>query len=222
MTGTEAKKRITDAGYTLADVANTLNLTPQTLQSRLNSKDLKLEFLRDVAKAINKNLYYFLEDEDLPAYQNAKNFALVTDQKIHEQSIPLYNIEASAGLVPLFKGGSEYVIDYINIPNLPNCDGAVYVRGDSMYPLLKSGDIVLYKQINDIKNNLFWGEMYLISLDMENTEYINVKFIQKSDKGDEWIKLVSQNQHHAPVDIHLNRVRAMAMIKASVRMNAMQ
>ena len=44
------------------------------------------------------------------------------------------------------------MLDYISIPRLPKCDGAVYVTGDSMYPLLKSGDIVLYKEVSDIKN----------------------------------------------------------------------
>jgi phage repressor protein C with HTH and peptisase S24 domain len=222
MTGLDAKERIAEAGYTLADVANKLKISPQTLNSRLHSKDLKLDFLRELARAINKSLYYFLEEEDLPAYQNAKNFALKSDSKVSEQRVPLYNLEASAGLVPLFQHGNDFILDYINIPNLPKCDGAVYIKGDSMYPLLKSGDIVLYKKINDWINDIFWGEMYLISLDIEDDEYVNVKYIQKSEKGEEWIKLVSQNQHHQAKDVQLKKVRAIAMVKASVRMNAIQ
>ena len=37
-----------------------------------------------------------------------------------------------------------------------------YIVGDSMYPLLKSGDIVLYKQLKDI-GDIFWGDMYPVS-----------------------------------------------------------
>ena len=60
-------------------------------------------------------------------------------------SVPLYNVEGTAGLVPLFLDkASRQPVDYIHIPNLPKCDGAIYVVGDSMYPLLKSGDIVLF------------------------------------------------------------------------------
>lgn len=56
-------------------------------------------------------------------------------------------------MVPLFVDrDSQTPIDYIHIPNLPRCDGAIYVVGDSMYPLLKSGDIVLYKQVSGIEN----------------------------------------------------------------------
>ncbi|MCD8185166.1 MAG: S24 family peptidase, partial [Rikenellaceae bacterium] len=145
-----------------------------------------------------------------------------TDFNLDMQRIPLYNIEGTAGLVPLFLNKHETTpIDYIQIPNLPRCDGAIYVTGDSMYPLLKSGDIVLYKQIQDIINNIFWGEMYLISIDLDGEEYIMVKYIQKSELPDH-VKLVSQNQHHADKDVHMSRIKALALIKACIRMNSMR
>lgn len=150
-------------------------------------------------------------------------YGMKTDTIHHDiQAIPLYNIEASAGIVSLFVDSSQTKpIDYIQIPNLPKCDGAVYVTGDSMYPLLKSGDIVMYKKIHNIKDGLFYGEMYLISIDLDGEELVTVKFIQKSDKGARFVKLVSQNQHHQDKDISLEKIRALALIKASIRMNSM-
>jgi hypothetical protein len=62
--------------------------------------------------------------------------------------------------------------------------------------------------------------MYLISIDVDGEEYITVKFIQKSEQEGS-IKLVSQNQHHQPRDIEISRIKALAFIKASIRMNAM-
>lgn len=147
------------------------------------------------------------------------SFTLRTDRTVPLQSVPLYNIEGTAGLVPLFQNSSSYKpMDYIHIPNLPKCDGAIYIVGDSMYPLLKSGDIVLYKQLGDI-NDIFWGDMYLISIDMDGEEFVTVKYIQKSEKPNH-IKLVSQNSHHADKDIKITRIRALAFIKASIRMNS--
>lgn len=90
-----------------------------------------------------------------------------------------------------------------------------------MYPLLKSGDIIMYKQINNILDGIFWGEMYLISIDQDGDEMVTVKYIQKSEKGEEWIKLVSQNKHHDDRDVSLTKVRALALIKASIRINSM-
>ncbi|PDS21673.1 peptidase S24 [Flavobacterium branchiophilum] len=149
-------------------------------------------------------------------------FALKSDSIHQTQKIPLYNIEASAGIVTLFANASQSeVVDYIQVPNLPKCDGAVAITGDSMYPLLKSGDIIIYKQIQDYSSNIFWGEMYLLSIDLDGDEMVTVKFIQKSNKGENYIKLVSQNQHHQDKDIHLSKLRALALIKASIRINTM-
>lgn len=144
-----------------------------------------------------------------------------TDTFLRSQSVPLYDVDATAGLTPLFHDKNSFVpIDYIHIPNLPRCDGGIYIVGDSMYPLLKSGDIVLYKQVHDI-NNIFWGDMYLLSLEVEGEEYIMVKYIQKSDR-DGYVKLVSQNPHHADKDVEIRKIRALALIKASIRMNTLR
>lgn len=152
---------------------------------------------------------------------NMHKFLLKTDNSIAIQSVPLYSTEGTAGLVPLFSDEHQNIpINYIHIPNLPKCDGAIYIVGDSMYPLLKSGDIVLYKQVADF-NDIFWGDMYLLSIDMDGEEYVTVKYIQKAE-SDDHVKLVSQNQHHADKEIPRSRIRALAIVKASVRMNSMK
>lgn len=148
-------------------------------------------------------------------------FRLRSDNSLPMQSVPLYSIEGTAGLVPLFNSQSQTKpVNYIHIPNLPKCDGAIYVSGDSMYPLLKSGDIVLYKQLHNI-DDIFWGDMYLLSIDLEGEEYIVVKYIQKSDRAG-YVKLVSQNPHHADKEIEISRIRAIALVKASIRMNTIR
>lgn len=141
-----------------------------------------------------------------------------TDKSLPLQSVPLYSIEGTAGLVPLFaEESTAKPINFIHIPNLPKCDGAIYVVGDSMYPLLKSGDIILYKQLSDVRD-VFWGDMYLLSIDIDGEEYITVKYVQKSDH-EGFIKLVSQNQHHADKEVEMSRIRAIALVKASIRMH---
>nr|WP_199000535.1 helix-turn-helix transcriptional regulator [Flavobacterium sp. ASV13] len=137
------------------------------------------------------------------------------------QEIPLYDLEAVAGLRELFSSGKpQRILDTIKIPNLPKCDGAISVTGDSMYPLLKSGDIILYKETEF--ENIFFGEMYLLSVKLNDwEEYITVKYVQKSDQGQEFVKLVSQNSHHQPKDIHISKISALALIKASIRINTM-
>jgi phage repressor protein C with HTH and peptisase S24 domain len=154
----------------------------------------------------------FNAEPDLTSYLHR------TDKSLPLQSVPLYSIEGTAGLRPIFAEETNIVPkDFIHIPNLPKCDGAIYIVGDSMYPLLKSGDIILYKQLSDVRD-VFWGDMYLLSIDIDGEEYITVKYVQKSEHPG-YVKLVSQNQHHADKEVEIDRIRAIALIKASVRMH---
>ena len=212
-----------------------LNLTQEALARKLGIGKSALSMIETGKTALserNKNILVqelninpdWLESgkgdmfNDQHAYQS---FTLRTDNTLPRQSVPLYDIEGTAGLVPLFVDGSGHKpIDYITIPNLPKCDGAIYIVGDSMYPLLKSGDIVLYKQLHDL-SDIFWGDMYLLSIDIDGEEYITVKYIQKSEK-EGCVKLVSQNPHHADKDVELSKIRAIAFVKASIRMNSIR
>ncbi len=151
-----------------------------------------------------------------------KVFKLRTDRLIDRQQIPIYDMEAVAGLVPLFADQySQSIVEVMETTLIPKCDGGLRIVGDSMYPLLKSGDIVFYKQIHDILNNIVWGEMYLVSFDVDGDEYVSVKYLQKSDIPDH-VVLVSYNEHHKPMEIHVNRIRALAFIKASLRLNSLK
>ena len=148
-----------------------------------------------------------------------EQFPLRTDRRKQLQSIPLYELDAAAGLVALFNDQVRKTpISHIQIPDLPPCDGAIYVRGDSMYPLLKSGDIVLYKEIHKDMSSILWGEMYLLSFVIEGDSYIAIKYIQKAE-DERFVRLVSHNPHHSPKDIPVDSIQALALVKASVRFN---
>ena len=213
----------------LSKTKSTENLTAHLSENKTKSTDnLTLEKGKENGKDVNKNekynYPYSFGDRGVEFKEGSQvhEFKLKTDTVSESQQVPLYDMEAVAGLVPLFNDTIKHVpIDYIQIPNLPKCDGAIYITGDSMYPLLKSGDIVLYKRVDDILNCIFWGEMYLISVDMGGEEYVTVKYIQKSERADH-IRLVSYNQHHDDKDVPVSKIRALAFIKASIRINSMK
>ena len=175
-------------------------------------------FILGIGSKFDKKKSSYIKEPDVLVLNDNKAHA----KKIDKQLIPIYNISAAAGLVSLLNEPNNYIpVDYISLPNLGKVDGGLFAVGDSMYPLVKSGDIVVYRRIHDMINNIFWGEMYLLSYDLEGEEYIVIKYIQRSDIEGH-IKLVSQNQHHSPKDIPLSHVRALAQIKASVRFNAIR
>ena len=141
-------------------------------------------------------------------------------EKLGDAEVPLYDIDAAANLRTLMGDKTANILGRISIPNIPSCDGAVYVRGDSMYPLLKTGDIVAYKMVNDIQS-LVDGEMYLVNLEIDGDEYLTVKYVHHSSKGDGWVQLASYNPHHGPMDVRLENIKAIALVKFSVRINTM-
>lgn len=148
-----------------------------------------------------------------------KQITEMKEQKTREQQVvPLYDIHATAGVVELMNSkGKQIPIDYIKIPNLPKCDGALPITGDSMYPLLKSGDIALYKEVRNY-DNIIWGEMYLVAVVHDGDEFFFAKYLQKSEK-DGFVRLVSQNPHHQDKEFPIDSIKALALIKASIRIN---
>ncbi len=205
---------------TNADLAKFLDKPESTIGTwyARNSIDYDLIF----AKCVDMDKNYLIDDVEpaLELNEPTTKYLLRTDRSLEKQAIPLYDIQAAAGLTKIFTG-NENIIDYLSIPNLPKCDGALYITGDSMYPLLKAGDIAAYKILKDIPGGILWGEMYVLSFLLDGDDFITTKFVQKSDVGDDHVKLVSQNTYHSPKDIKIDDINAMAMIKASIRFNSM-
>lgn len=142
-----------------------------------------------------------------------------TNEVKRNRSIALYDITAAANLKTLLANKQEYIVGHIQIPSIPLCDGALYISGDSMYPILKSGDIVGFKEINSV-SSVIYGEMYLVSFIIDGDEYLAVKYVNRSDIED-CLKLVSYNPHHDPMDVPFTSINAMAIVKFSIRKNMM-
>lgn len=138
---------------------------------------------------------------------------------IKSQLIPLYKTESVEGAVPIFEDFKQKEpIDYLSIPHAPKCDGAMYASVDSMYPLIKSGDILGYKEIKDIHTNIFPGHIYILYIDVEGDLMHTIKYLQTSEKKDH-VKLVSENKQHEPKEIHINKLKAIAQVKVTVKLN---
>lgn len=142
-----------------------------------------------------------------------------TREPMEERSVTLYDLAASANLKTLMEQGEQYRLGKIVIPSIPPCDGAIYVNGDSMYPILKSGDIVGFKFIRSFMD-VIYGEMYIVSFTLGGDEYLVVKYVNRSEQPG-CIRLVSYNTHHDPMDLPLQNINAMAIVKFSIRKNMM-
>ena len=135
--------------------------------------------------------------------------------------IPVYNLTATAGLVSVFQDHDINPSEFISVPNLPRVDGAIYVRGDSMVPLIKSGDIVIFKKVELSLDNIIWGQIYLLSYTFNQDDYTVVKYVRKSKK-EGYIQLVSANPLFEPQDILSSSITALALVKASITFHTIE
>lgn len=65
MKGSEVKKIFKSIGISQAFVAEKLNVSPQVLASILRTSDIKVGVLQRIAKAIDKDIFFFLGNPDV-------------------------------------------------------------------------------------------------------------------------------------------------------------
>lgn len=209
-----------------SEFARMIGVSPQAINTWISRDTFDIETI--YSKCVNLSPEWLLTGKgpmlknDTPVVDKKEEKAYTslvnpkTKEVLHDiSSFPLYSIDASAGLNKLFIGDSE-LLGQISIPNAPRCDGAVYVIGDSMYPLLKSGDIIAYRQVHNL-DSIIYGEIYLIQLENDGDISIVVKYVKRSEKGDDYIKLVSYNKEHDPKDVPVSWVRAIARVTLTIR-----
>ena len=194
-----------------ADLAAYLGVSRSTLSNWVARNSIDFPLLLSKLKDVDYNWLLLGKKPLIPQSE--------TSDALKDRTVMLYDIAAAANLRTLLANKQQYVVGKIQIPSIPVCDGAVYISGDSMYPILKSGDIVGFKEINSF-GNVIYGEMYLVSFCIDGDEYLTVKYVNRSDiEG--YIRLVSYNPHHEPMDVPFSSIQAMAIVKLSIRKNMM-
>ncbi len=61
MDGKILKSKLQSLDIQMTEVAKRLDISPQNLQNRFKSKEITLDFLIEVSKAVNVSVYYFIK-----------------------------------------------------------------------------------------------------------------------------------------------------------------
>ena len=117
--------------------AKMLGITPQTINTWISRNTFNAELIYAKCEGVSANwlltgcgsMINEQEREVNASLQVQEKFPLKTDNLVDLQRIPLYNLEATAGLVSLFNDVDAIPISYISLPDLPACDGAVMCAG---------------------------------------------------------------------------------------------
>jgi phage repressor protein C with HTH and peptisase S24 domain len=205
LTGREVKYKLELAGYSLVNIASLIGISPQNLQNKLRSSDVKIGFLQDLAKAINRSVYYFIGESGKDA--NAK-VNPIDEKDIIREAQTFYsprivtidsNRKPNIMLVPA-KARADYLFGYsdpeyiqkLEVYYLPGCRNGYYrmfeVDGYSMYPTFSPGDFIIGKQVTDCRS-IKKSNVYIIV----SGERIIIKRVLSAQKSHGKIVFYSDN-----------------------------
>lgn len=201
MRGEDVKKILEKNGHLLSEVAKKLDISPQNFNNWLGVQDVKTGILEKIAKAIDKNMYFFLENESVKNEE---------PEGFPEGVIRYYNIDSTTNLAEMFKPNSGVKFEKIIIPGYGDCCIALNVWGKSMEPALKNGEIIICRECEN--NFIEYGYMYLI-LTKENHRMI--KYIQPGS-SDSKINCLSENKFYHPIEIDKSEIFKLFVIKGHI------
>jgi phage repressor protein C with HTH and peptisase S24 domain len=189
MKGSEFKILLKVKGLTQEAAADLIQVSRQTINTWCKLDELD----KDVVETIQKRL-------------NVK-----TLDKIG--GVPVYDVDVTAGNSLDFSNHlPEKIKGYISLPNFQNCFAFIMVRGDSMYPKFKAGDLIGLELVNDMEI-IQWGHAYVI---VTHDNQRMLKYVRKG-KDDQHLILKSEDSHYDDISLPRKKIIQLYMAKGPVR-----
>lgn len=180
-----------------------------------NNTDIQVKWLlRLIEKYPNYNAEWLLTGNG-PMLRN--QISPSKNSKAEDATIPLYDIKNNTDVKNLFSQNTSFnPVDFIRIPCGTNCEGALYIKDDSMYPLLNIGDIVLFKALSNISSNVLWGSLYITYVEIKNEVYFFIRNLYKSNKKN-FIILDPHNKNYQPIELPIDSIKGIALVKSFIK-----
>lgn len=126
------------------------------------------------------------------------------------------DIEATGGGVMSFDDSIKEGYVEMVLPNFKDCTDAISIKGDSMYPRYKSGQIVILKPWNE--SYIEYGQAYLI---VTTTGHRMIKYLYPS-KDKENLQCVSENkEQYPPFDVEKESISNLYVVKGVIDQNTL-
>lgn len=116
-------------------------------------------------------------------------------------------VNGSMGGIQFLDNPDESFVDII-IPGFSDCEFAINAYGDSMYPVIKSGQVVLLMPWRE--KFIEWGRIYLV---VTKSGYRTIKYIKPS-KNNGCVLCESENKEESPAfEIEKDDILKMFLVK---------
>ncbi len=128
--------------------------------------------------------------------------------------VPLISSEAAAGFgTATFSITESDVQARYVVPDFPEIDFMIRVKGSSMYPKYSSGDVIACRVIRERKF-IQWNKAYVVAT---REQGILCKRLRESDQP-ECLLAVSENPEYAPFHLPVDEITGMALVVGVIRL----
>ena len=181
MEGIEVRKKLRAAHVNLAQLANGMGISPQSLNTRLRAKTFKRPYLVEITQVLGKDIFGLQEKE--------------------QPTQPIIDLAVNSGTTEVIDGLPGNIVEYVSIPSFAGCTGIVYhaKNGHSKY---SSGDTIFVKRAS-LNADIEFGHTYLIVTGTDRY----LKTVYKSQQGKDFITVSSgSNSPDTNFDIRIKNI----------------
>ncbi len=133
-------------------------------------------------------------------------------------------IKENTRMIPVFESvaagfgcyANDQIIDYIplaiNSKSEADCTICIRVSGDSMYPKIEDGDLIVVEKCDSVDS----GSIGVFLIDNENGVVKKVNYVY----GQDWVELISLNPEYMPrrfEGVDVERVKTLGLVKKVIK-----
>lgn len=207
------KYLIREMRMTQGEFAEKIGCDQSNLSKHLNGKlPISEALINKIVINMGVSKAWLKDGSDIPFAKHSSssvpNLVVEENELKAMKGTPIYDIDVTAGgqcRSMLF--ADEYIVGAVNIPNIsPDCR-IVRVSGDSMSPVIKSGDLIAVRELSNL-SQIFWGHIYVVVLD----DYRMVKYVRRHDDPEKVI-LRSENPKYDDIEVNRSEIRDLLVVQ---------
>ena len=208
---TRIKKALAFRDMKQSELCNITNIPKSAMSQYVKgSFEPKQDRVYLIAKALNVSEAWLMGYDVPMSNTPVESNATIIDTKI--RMVPLYE-SVSAGFGAY---AQDVVIDYIPLPINSDFEAAetlcIRVSGDSMYPKIENGDIIVVRKQSSIDS----GRVGVFLIDNEDAVVKKVEYVN----GEDWLTLISFNPEYQPRKFEgrdIERVQVLGLVKQIIK-----
>lgn len=195
--------------------AKRIGVDVSNFSKQMNGKlPISEAFVNKVVVNLGVSKAWLVEGEGVPYAKSSGPLPVAAPGINSEAGIPVYDIDATAGSMMrerLF--ADDRVVGFINVPGIGADCRIIKVSGDSMTPVINSGDYIAVREVSDM-SVIFWGEIYVVLLD----DYRMVKYLRRHADEDK-VVLRSANPAYDDIELPRSAIRGLFFVSNIIRID---